>query len=191
MGPRVVGVEAHHPGCGREGGVRGVLITRRPCVGDVVGLTFLVVPDQGVSAEGLLGRGDRLEFLVVDIDQREGVAGDVGMGGDDRRDLLALEPNLVGGKNGLRVARQSRHPGQPVRRQSLTGNDRQHAVEGHRFRGVDGHYPGMSHGGPQDSHVQHAGKGEVVEIVAGAPDEPVVLLAKHRVADPAHLGAGA
>ena len=83
--------------------VGGVLVSRRPRVGDVIALTFLVVPDQRVGSQGLLGRGDRLELLVVDVDQREGITGDVGVGGDDRRHLLALEPHLVGGQDSLGV----------------------------------------------------------------------------------------
>ena len=53
--------------------------------------------------------------LVLDVDQLERVAGRVAVLGDDERDLLALEADLVGGEHGLHVVGERRHPGQPER----------------------------------------------------------------------------
>ncbi len=46
-------------------------------------------------------------------------------------------------------------------------------------RGVDGHDAGVRVGAAQDGPVEHAGKLDVVEVVALAPQEPGVLLAQH------------
>jgi len=54
-------------------------------------------------------------------------AGDVGALGDDRGDLLALEADLVGGQDGLRVARQGRHPRQVVLRHQVARHHGDHA----------------------------------------------------------------
>ena len=48
----------------------------------------------------------------------------------------------------------------------------------------------MSVGAAQDRHVQHAGQGVVVEVVALPGDEAVVLEPLDRMADAADLGRG-
>ena len=101
-------------GLGERGVGRG-RVAALPLVDEVVGLAFLVVADQRRAVgERLLRRRDGREHLVVDVDELERVLGDVGIGRDDRRDLLALEPHLVGGEHRLGVARQRRHPREVV-----------------------------------------------------------------------------
>jgi hypothetical protein len=159
---------------------------------DVVGgLALLVLADQRrVGLQGLVRVDHRRERVVVDVDQLQGVAGDVGVLGDHRRDLLALEHHLVEGQDRLGVARQGRHPRQAVGVQVAAGDDRDHARVGGGRLGVDGGDAGVGERGAQQRHVQHAGQGDVVDVVAAAAQEAVVLLAPHRVAEPADGGLG-
>ena len=112
---RVVRVELDDPVGLGEGALGGVGVTGLPVV-DVVGvLALLVVADQRrVALERLLRRGDGRQRVVVDLDQLERVLGGVRVGGDDGRDLLPLEADLVGREHGLGVARERRHPGELV-----------------------------------------------------------------------------
>ena len=89
-----------------------------------------------------------------------------GIGGDDRGDLLALEPDLVGGEHRLGVARHRGHPREVVLGEQLAGDDRDHAVDRRRCRRVDAADASVRHRRPQDRHVQHAGQRVVVEVVA-------------------------
>ena len=108
--------------------IRRGLVTGLPRVATVVGLAFLFVADQRCArCERLLRRCDRRQRLVVDVDEVERVPGDVGVLGDDRRDLLALVTHLVRDEHRLRVAGKGRHPGELVRLQHLAGNHRDHA----------------------------------------------------------------
>ena len=115
MTPRIMGVEADdHVGL-RERPVGGGLVTRLPLVAAIVGLTFLVVPDQGGPIrQGLAGVDKDWERLVLDVDQFQRVPGDIGILGDDTRNLLALKADLVGRQHRLGVSRQCRHPRQLV-----------------------------------------------------------------------------
>jgi hypothetical protein len=70
------------------------------------------------------------------------------------------------------------------------GDDRDDAVQGLRGGGVDRDDPGVRDRRTQDRHVQHAGQHHVVQVPAGTLDEPVVLLAAHRVADATDRLAG-
>jgi len=91
---------------------------------------LVVVPDHGrVLLERALRRRDRLERLVVHFDELERVLRDVRALGDDSGHLLPLEADFVRGEDGLRVAREGRHPGQVVLRHELAGDDRDHAFE--------------------------------------------------------------
>ena len=62
--------------------------------------------------------------LVLDVDQLERVAGGVPVLGDDERDLLVLEPHLVGGQHRLHVVGQRRHPGEVLCGEVGAGDDR-------------------------------------------------------------------
>src|SRR5690606_20874196 len=124
---------------------------------------------------------------VVDVDQFERVVCDVRVNRDDGGDLLALEPHLVSGEHRLRVAGQGGHPGQVVRGQILAGQHGNDAVECGGGAGVDRRDPGVRNRAAQDGHVQHAGQHDVVDIAAGAAEEPLVFDSANRVADPADL----
>ena len=169
-------------------GVRRLLVARLPVVDVVVGLPLLLVADQGRAVRlRLVRRDDDPEWLVVDVDQLERVLGDVGVGRDHRRDLLALEPHLVGDEHRLRVPRKRRHPRQVVLCHQLAGDDRDHALERLRRRGVDPVQLRVGVRAAQDRHVQHPGQMDVVDVVAGAADEAVVLHAPDAVTDPSDL----
>ncbi|CAB4880761.1 unannotated protein [freshwater metagenome] len=88
----------------------------------VIGLALVVADDRRTGIHGALGIHDRLERLVVDVDELDGVLGDVARLGDDVGDLLALEPHLVGGEHRLGVVRQGRHPREVVTEERRTGD---------------------------------------------------------------------
>jgi hypothetical protein len=186
MAARVVGGEPDDPVGGGEGAVGRLLVARLPVVDAVVGLALLVVADDGSARlEGLLRGGHRRQRLVVDVDQFEGVVGDVGVLGHHAGDLLALHPDLVGRQHRLGVARERRHPCQVVLGEQLAGDDRDHAGERLRRRGVDRIDPGVRQRAAQDRHVQHAGQLDVLDVVAPALQEPGVLLALDALSQPA------
>ncbi len=173
---RVEGVELDDLVRLGEGLVRGLLVARLPVVDVVVGLPFLLVADDGRALlEGLLRGRDHLQRLVVDVDQLAGVLGDVGGLGDHRRHLLALEAHLVRGENGLRVAREGRHPGEVVLRHQLSGDDRDDALDRLRARGVDRVDAGVRERAAQELQMEHPGQHDVVEVVALAADEAGIL----------------
>ena len=90
----------------------------------VVGLALEVVADDRRSGERLRGVDDRIEHVVLDVDQLQRVARRVAVLGDDERHLLALETHLVGGQHRLHVVGQRRHPGQTLLGQVGTGDHR-------------------------------------------------------------------
>ena len=172
----------------RERAVGAVGVADFPVVDDVVGLVFLVVPDdRGALGDRLLRVDDDRQRLVVDVDRLARVLGDVGVVGDDAGHLLALEPDLVGGQHRLRVVGQGRHPGQVPGRHHLAGQHQVHAGDVPGPAGVDRLDPGVRQRAAQDLHVQHAGQHDVVGVVALAADEAVVLDALAARAQPADL----
>ena len=188
MAARVEGVQLDDlVGLG-EGLVGRLLVACLPVVDVVVGLALLLVPDDGCALRERLLRGrDRLELLVVHLDQLARVLGDVGGLGDHRRDLLALEAHLVRGEHGLSVARERRHPGEVVLGHELAGDDGDDALDRLGPRGVDRRDAGVRVRAPQELQVEHPGERDVVEVVALAADEARVLEPLDGVADAADL----
>jgi hypothetical protein len=137
-----------------------------------------------------LGARHRRQGLVVDVDELDGVLGDVGRLGDDRGDLLALEAHLVRGEHGLRVAGEGRHPGEVVLRQELACHDGDDARELLRLRGVDRPDTRVRERAPEELEVEHPRQGEVVEVLALAADEAGVFEPPDRVTDPPDLFGG-
>ena len=165
----------HHVGVGQRP-VRRVLVARLPVKAAVVLLPVLLVTDERRAiGQRLLRVHHRGERIVVHLDELQRVGGDVGALGDHRRDLLPLEAHLVGDEDRLRVTRQRGHPGQVVRLESLTGDDRHHAGERLRPLAVDRVDPGVGEGAPQEDHVQHPGQRDVLYVVSRTADEAVVL----------------
>ena len=78
-------------------------------------------------------------------------------------------------EHGLRVVGQGRHPGEVALGGHLAGQHHPHTGDVPGLAGVDRADPGVRHRAAQDLHVQHARQLDVVDVVALAPDEPVVL----------------
>ena len=146
---------------------------------DIAALEADLVRDVGVATgmdEGrlrlqrLLGREDRGQLLVLDLDQVERVARDLFAGRRDGRDFLAGESHHVARQGEpLLVMHAPRHL-RPVG----TRHHRLHARKGERLRGVDAHDAGMRVGAAQHLPVQHAGELDVACVLRS----------------PQHLGAG-
>jgi hypothetical protein len=164
----------------REGGVGGRRIAGLPVEAVVVGLAFEVGPDHlGIRRQRLPDVDDGVERFVVDVDQFQRVARRVVVLGDDERHLLALEPDLVGGQDGLHVVGQRRHPGEALLGQVGTGH---HGLDLRMCLGrrhIDSDDLGVRVRRTQDRKVQHAGQADVVDVVALTADEPRILLAQH------------
>ena len=130
MRTRVVGLERDDAvGPGERGLGRGG-IAGLPLVDEVgILILFVVADEHRAVGERLLRRRDGRQHVIVDVDQFQRILGDVGIGRDDGRNLLALEADLVGGEHGLGVARHRRHPGEVVLREQFAGDDGDDAVE--------------------------------------------------------------
>ena len=161
--------------------VGGGAVAGFPVEDVVVGLAVLVGADhRGAGVEGPRGVDHRVQWLVLHLDERQGVAGGIAVVGDDEGDLLPLEADLVGGQHGLGVLGQGGHPGPAEPGEGLAGD---HGVDLRvrlRGAGVDGGDAGVGQRAAQDRAVQHAGQHDVVDVLAPAPDETGVLLALHR-----------
>ena len=179
--PRVDDVLAadHHVGPG-ENGVRRSLVAGLPVEAVVVGLALQVGPDHRcIRLQRAADVGDGVQVLVLDVDQLQRVTRGVPVLGDDERDLLALEPHLVGDQHGLDVVAQGRHPGQALLGQHRPGDDQLHLRVRLRRTYVDAEDLRVRHRGTQDRQVQHAVQLDVVAVAAPAADEARVLLAQH------------
>ena len=176
----------------------------RLAVADLPGEDVVVVLALAVRAVGLVadvlaqadravghrleGVVDRVELLVLDLDQLDRVGRDVAVVGDDEDDLLVLEQHLAVGQHRLDVAGQGRHPVQLERLQLLGGQHGAHARQRRRLAGVDALDPGMAIGAADEVAEQHAGQLDVVDIAAAALDEADILLALAGAADAAQRG---
>ena len=186
--PRVVQVDRRDDVGLGEGAIRGLLVADLPVEDLVGGLVDLVVTDERrVRGCGLHGVDDRGQLLVLHHDAAGGILGDVGVVRDHRGDLLALETHLVGGHDRLGVVGQRRHPGEVSSGEGLPRHDEAYA--GHLPGGtrVDRLDAGVSDRAAQDLHVEHAGKHDVVDVLALAANEAVVLDATATRAHPADL----
>src|SRR4029079_15409281 len=86
-------------------------VTGLPVEDVVIGLAVDVVSDyQSVRVQGLRRIDNRRQYVVVTVDQREGIACGVAVFGDDERDLLPLESDFVGRENRDDVMRERRNP---------------------------------------------------------------------------------
>jgi hypothetical protein len=139
----------------------------------------LVVADQrGVGIQRLADVDDGGQRLVLDVDQLERVTRGVAVLGDDERDLLALEADLVGGEHRLRRRRGSASRPAPSPRASPpsppgepSGGPR--PAKCRRTRCA------RAREAPEDGQMQHAGQLEIIDVPALAAHEARILLAKH------------
>jgi hypothetical protein len=115
------------------------------------------------------------QFLVIDLDQFDGIGGDVAVGRHDEGDLLPLEQHLAVGQHHLLVTRQRGHPVQAQRCQVGGGQHGDHARQRLGGIGVDRLDAGMGIGAADEIAEQHALHLDVVDVVALALREPHVL----------------
>src|SRR5215204_2601219 len=158
-----------------------------PCVPEedrVVVLAILVVADDGsILIERLPGICYRVEWLVVNVDELEGVLRDVGIIGHHEGNLLPLEAHLVGGEHGLGVPGEGGHPGEALLGEVLARDDRVDAGELQRGARVYTIDPRVGVRAAQDGRLQHLRQSDVIDVVSLAPDKAPVLLARHPIAE--------
>ena len=177
---RVDDVLGHHDVGLREHRLGRLLVAGLPVEAVVVGLALEVVADHRcVRRQRLAYVDDRRQDVVLDVDQLERVARGVAVLRHHERDLLALEPHLVGREHGLHVVGQGRHPGQALRGQVGAGDHRLDLGVGLGGARVDADDLGVGDRRAQDREVQHALELDVVDVLAHAADEARVLLAEH------------
>ena len=186
--PRVDQVAGAHVLGGREHGVGGRGVARLPVEDVVVGL---VAHARRVGVQRVAGVDDGGQRRVLDVDQRERVAGGVAGLGDDERDLLPLVAHLVGGEHRLHVVGERGHPGEAALGELLAGEHGAHERVRLGGQRVDGDDPGAGVRAAQHGGVQHAGQRDVVDEPAAAAHEPGVLFARHPTeahSDSTHTG---
>ncbi len=168
-----------HIGVG-EHGLGGLFVAGFPIEAVVVLLALEIISDQGgVGIEGLAHVDDRIQWLVVDVDQFQRIACGVPVFSHDEGNLLMLEANLVGGENGLHVVGEGRHPCQIEGLQGGTGDNRFDLGMSLGGGGVDAVDLGVSKRAAQDREVQHARQLHIVDELAGAPNQAGIFLTEH------------
>jgi hypothetical protein len=94
------------------------------------------------------------------------------------------------GKDHLRVRHERRHPVQVVLLEILAGDHREHALDGHRLRGVDLHDLRVRVRAPHDVEIEHPRQLDVVDVGAPAADEARIFLAPDRMPHASDFGRG-
>lgn len=186
---------AHH---GMRGGERLVRIADPGGHRDRDVVTELLVDQGRFGGKGLFrvhGDGQR---GVADVDEFEGVLGEVAVLGEHDGDGLADVSDLVGGEQG-----HGRHPDQRVQKRGETGRGAQLLLVEHGCQPChigacpDGDHAGGVEGGTdvhrldarvglraaQERGLDAAGKGYVVHVTAVAAQQPLVLDARDGPAD--------
>jgi hypothetical protein len=115
------------------------------------------------------------ERFVLDLDQVRGVRGDIAVGGDDEGDFLVLEQDLAVGEHHLNIARERRRPGEIDALEVLGGQNGDHAGQRLRLRRIDLDDARVGVARSVEVAVQHAGKLDVVDVIAAALGEAHVL----------------
>jgi hypothetical protein len=151
----------------------------------------VVVQDRGRGVGRLLGIENGLEWLVIDLHQLGGVAGQLARHRGDRDDGLADVPHAAHGKREVLdvAARRRRDLEERVgRRGDLLPDQRPvHTLELGRLGDVDARDRRMRVRRAHEVHVCHPVALHVVDEHTLALDEPLVLLARHVLADEAGL----
>ena len=135
-------------------------------------------------------RGQR---LVVDVDQVDGVTGDVAVGGDHHGDGVADVAHAVARQHvmlGDHQVRQQPAGGDHAGHSGFLGvgggEDRDHAVGGESGGGVDALDVGVRVGAAHHGAVQHAVELEIVGVLAAPGDQGRVFAALDGGAEDAH-----
>ena len=120
--------------------------------------------ERRVVGERRLEIGHDGQRLVVDLDQRRSLLGDLGRRRRDAGDDVALEPDRVPGEEPAVLDHAAvEHVGHV-----LVGDDREHAREGARLRHVDPRDPGVRVVGVAELRHELAGEHEIGRVAAGA-----------------------
>ena len=145
---------------------------------------------------------DPRQFLIFDDDRLGRVLRLCGGFGHEHRHRLADMAHLVGrqqhlradkdraaiGAGQLHIVAGRRHRGvrdrlEPVGKAILAGKDAEHPRHRHRLAAVDLDDPRMRMGRAHDRGIDLPRQGEIVAEPAAAGQQPLVLLAPHRLAD--------
>ena len=159
----------------------GVAVGPRYVQEDVV--TPVLVELRCVGLQPRRDVADRGQFLVVHLDEFEGVLGDVAAVGHHGGDRLAHETHLVDGEHRpgdlaqCRDHRQVVVEGAGVGRQFGPGERPDHAGQGHGARDVHVADAGVGQRAPQDGDVLQVGPPDITQIFALTAKEPGVLAA--------------
>ena len=149
--------------------------------GPVMDVGLRLRPHDGpVGVEGLLDGGDRRERPVLDLDQLAGVLRHpAGVGHHDGHRIADVTDPVDGQRpeRGVVDAGQGQGPEERIgaARQVGAGQDQMHAGEGPGGVEVDGADLGVGGGAAEEGGVEHAGDRDVVDVAAGAGQEPLVL----------------
>ncbi len=150
-----------------------------------------VVVHDGVVLDGLARVDQHVERLVLDLDELGGVARQLAGGGADGGDRLAHEAHLADGERVVLdlVPRRRRQLEERVGldRDLVAGQRPVDAVERERCRNVDRDDLRVRVRRADEVDVAHSVPAHVVEEDPLALDEPLVLLARDRLADVALL----
>ncbi len=177
----------------REGGL-GVPDIDRDDGGEIRGCVPMGERRAGLKRCDAIGH--RRQRLVIDLDQRGRILGQIAAVGHHDGDRLAHEAGFVLGEAirhvGLldrRARHQERH-GLPLHRgrQIRESKDRMHARQLKRRALVDAADAGMGMGAAQHHRMQHAGQLDVVHKAAASGQEVRILLALDAGAEPSHQG---
>ena len=149
----------------------------------------LVLPDdRAVRIECLLRIDDRRENFIVDLDQFEGVLGDVTARGRNRGDRIADKPDFIMREAMARPT--SRKAGDRLRPSLgiLTGDNRHHTSKFLRLRNVDPFDARVCMRAAQDRREQHARKRDVIAEFCSAGEQCRILNTRRVFAQVARLG---
>jgi hypothetical protein len=147
-----------------------------------------VVEHGRVVPDGPARVGDGGQGLVADLEQVDGILGDVPAVGDHEGDRLSHVADAVPGERPLQAGGVADPVPGPCRNTGDVaevggGHDGHDPRKVERAVGVDGAEPRVGVRGPEDGGVEHAGEPEVGRVRAAAHQQATVLLARHGASD--------
>ncbi len=149
-----------------------------------------VVQHGGVVLERGEGVDHRRQLFVLDVDELEGVLGEVAVVGDHDRDALAGVAHLVDRQGtpdvGLRVRAEVGQRVEQLRRPG-PGDDGVHPGSAFGLGGVDRGDAGVGHGAAEHRGLEHPGQRHVADVAAPTAQELRVLESPDGLADPVAL----
>ena len=135
----------------------------------------ILTQDRRIGGKRLEGVNDHGKFFVINLDQLDGIGGDVAVGRDDKSHFLTLKQHLSIGQHHLLVTRQRGHPVQVQGCEVGGRQHRHHTGQGAGGIGVDRLYAGMCVRAAHEIAKQHALHFDVIDIVALALGKADIL----------------